>query len=125
MLPYCPNCLTTEMGFGGDKTKVVRGKPANQSIMVASLHGTFSGLFEAESLHKRFIEKGQGKIDFDHNSSSQKRIQGTVKAPEDKSSVLYGYLGTAEDLDKLDFEMKKRCVVKSRKEIQVIADVQL
>lgn len=113
------------MGFGRDKTKVVRGKPANQSIMVASFYGTFSGLFEAESLHKHFIEKGQGRIEFDRSSSIRKRIQGTGKAPEDKVSVLYGYLGIAEDLDKLDFEMKKRCVVKSRKEIQEIVDVQL
>ncbi|OWM73682.1 uncharacterized protein LOC116200259 [Punica granatum] len=117
--------ILKEMGLGGDKTKVMRGKPANQSIMVASFHGTFSGLWEAESLHKHFIEKRQGRVEFDQISGRRKRIHGTGKAPEDKVSVLYGYLGIAEDLDKLEFEMKKRCVVRSRREIQEIVDVQL
>jgi hypothetical protein len=42
-----------------------------------------------------------------------------------KENVLYGYLGISIDLDKLDFETKKRCVVKSKKEIKAVADFAL
>lgn len=110
------------MGFGWDKAKVMHGKRANQSIVVVSFHGTFSGLWEAESLDKLFMDKGRGRIEFDQVSSNQ---NGTGKAPENKVSVLYGYMAIAEDLDKLDYKMKKRCVVRSRKEIQEMVNVQL
>ena len=39
--------------------------------------------------------------------------------------VLYGYLEIVGDLDKLDFEAKERCVVKSKKEIWAIVDAPL
>ena len=36
--------------------------------------------------------------------------------------VLYGYMGIAEDLDKLDFDTKRRCLIQSKQEIQELAD---
>ncbi|KAE8693581.1 Detected protein of unknown function [Hibiscus syriacus] len=45
------------------------------------------------------------------------------KTPLNKvEDVLYGYLGVAGDMDKLDFETKSHSVVKSKKEIYSIAD---
>ena len=47
----------------------------------------------------------------------------SCQAQADKvEHVLGGHLEIAGDLDKLDFEAKERCVVKSKKEILAIAD---
>ncbi|KAL7202188.1 hypothetical protein ACSBR1_033792 [Camellia fascicularis] len=109
--------ILKDMGFGG-KTKVCRGKPANQSIMVVKFSGTFSGLQEAERLHKFFSGNERGRTELKqvtpkNNSNADNKTQKVNKVER----VLYGYLGIAEDLDKLDFETKKWCSVRSKKEI--------
>ncbi|XP_058004126.1 uncharacterized protein LOC110648784 isoform X2 [Hevea brasiliensis] len=114
-------------GMGCDRgvTNLYRGKAANQSTMVVSFSGTFSGLREAERLHRLFSEKKHGRAEFQQFScsGSKKYCQETQMVPVGKvESVLYGYLGIASDLDKLDFEIKKRCVVKSKKDIEAIAN---
>ncbi|XVF19758.1 hypothetical protein REPUB_Repub11eG0138400 [Reevesia pubescens] len=109
-----------EMGFYRGISKVCRGKPANQSIMIVIFHGTFSGLQEAERLHKLYAENKHGRAEFQQVNCSSRE---TWKASPDKvEDVLYGYLAIAGDLDKLDFETKSRSVVKSKKEIYAIAD---
>lgn len=109
--------ILKDMGFGG-KIKVCRGKPANQSIMVVKFSGTFSGLQEAERLHKFFSDNERGRTELKqvtpkNNSNADDETQKANKVER----VLYGYLGIAEDLDKLDFETKKWCSVRSKKEI--------
>lgn len=100
-----------------------RGKPANQSILVVTFNATFSGLQEAERLHKLFAENKHGRVEFQKISSAGLRnsSNGKQELLADEANCLYGYLGIAEDLDKLETETKKRCVVKSKREIQAIA----
>ncbi|XVF69118.1 hypothetical protein PTKIN_Ptkin11bG0055200 [Pterospermum kingtungense] len=112
-----------DMGFGREISKVRRGKPANQSIMTVIFHGTFSGLLEAERLHKLYSENKHGRAEFERINCS---IGEQLKVPTGKvEDALYGYLGIAGDLDKLDFETKSRSTVKSKKEIYAIADALL
>lgn len=103
--------------------KVCRGRPANHSIMAVIFNSTLSGLEAAERLHNFYSKTKHGKSDFENfrscsSSCSREASKASEKKPE---HVLYGYLGIAEDLDKLEYETKKRCVVKSKKEIQSIA----
>ncbi|CAL1367091.1 unnamed protein product [Linum trigynum] len=99
--------------------------------MVVSFAGTFSGLQEAEKLHRLYAENGHGRSGLQGKSTSTDSREGDSKEDEDTvlgdqvgsvEAALYGYLGIACDLDKLDFDMKKRCLVKSKKEINAIAD---
>lgn len=114
--------LTLGMGFGQTITKVCHGKAADQSIMVVNFHGTFSGLQEAENLHKHYSENKHGRAEVQQiTSQSNYSIYKSWQAVN-VQSVLYGYLGIAEDLDKLEVEAKVRCFVKSKKKIQAIAD---
>ena len=115
------------MGFGA-KIKVCRGKPANQSIMVVKFNGTLSGLQEAEKLHKFYADNKHGRTEFQQiNPSGSSSGDGeTQKTSANKvEHLLYGYLGIAEDLDKLHFETKKWFYVKSKKGIQEMADAPL
>ncbi|KAI6685280.1 hypothetical protein NL676_031193 [Syzygium grande] len=114
-----------EMGFTVGIKKVSRGKPANQSIMVVCYQPTLSGLLEAERLHQYFAENKHGRAELEQRScpSSRGSSRRTESSLADKvASVLYGYFGIAEDLDKLDFETKKRSVVRSKKEMQHFID---
>ncbi|CAL0321968.1 unnamed protein product [Lupinus luteus] len=115
------------MGFGDGKTKVSRGKPGNFSILIVTFKATFSGLQEAKQLHKFYADHKHGRTELQQISDGRglKDSNETQYVPGNEESVLYGYLGNAQDLDKLDFESKKHSVVKSKKEIQAIADANL
>jgi hypothetical protein len=44
--------------------------------------------------------------------------QGTMQREKLEEPLLYGYMGIAEDLDKVDYDTKRRCLIRSKKEIQ-------
>ncbi|KAI3838848.1 hypothetical protein MKX03_002624 [Papaver bracteatum] len=120
--------MLKDMGYGEGKTKVCRGKPANQSIMVVTFNSTFSGLQEAQRLHNYYADKKRGREDFlrinSKSGGKSEEAHGEL-AKNVGQDVLYGYIGTAEDLDKLDFGSKSKCIVKSKKDIQAIAGAPL
>lgn len=111
------------MGFRAG-FKVSRGKPANHSILVVKFMPTFSGLQEAERLHKYYVENKRGRKEFQQMASDDSKV-GEASVGKVEELLLYGYMGIAEDLDKLDFGTKKRSLVKSMKEIKAIADASL
>ncbi|GAB4856042.1 hypothetical protein Ancab_024681 [Ancistrocladus abbreviatus] len=113
-------------GFNRGKMRLCLGNPGDQSVLVVKFLGTFSGLQEAERLHKFFSEKQHGRRDFEqvisNTDKSSNPVQGATLSAEGAESLLCGYMGISEDLDRVDFDTKKRCFVKSRKEIQDLAD---
>ncbi|KAJ8551970.1 hypothetical protein K7X08_028413 [Anisodus acutangulus] len=112
-----------DMGFG-EKAKVSRGKPASQSILMVKFSATLSGLEEAERLCDIYAHRKHGRAEFQrissgHSGSRDDETKEPLTDPVGK--ILYGYLGIAEDLDKVDFETKKRSSVRSKKQIKDIA----
>ncbi|KAG8387528.1 hypothetical protein BUALT_Bualt02G0030400 [Buddleja alternifolia] len=99
----------------GSILKICNGKPANQSVMV-KFNGTLTGLREAERFHKNYLESKHERSELEHQLKCKKA------SSNGEESYLYGHLGIAEDLDKLDFDTKKRCVLRSKKEILSIVD---
>lgn len=89
--------------------------------MLVIYKATLSGLLEAKKLGKFFSDKGRGKVELKNMVSGGRGLQAGAIG-NNAASVLYGYLGNAEDLENLDFETKKRCVIRSEKEIQNIVD---
>ena len=96
---------------------------------MATFNASLFGLLEAERLHKLYAENKHGRnellqIKSIRHSNMSNEIRRLSKA--DKAEIiLYGYLGIAEDLDKLDFHTKSSCVVRSKKEIQVFSKATL
>ncbi|KAG9443855.1 hypothetical protein H6P81_015195 [Aristolochia fimbriata] len=116
------------MGFSGGKIKVCSGRQANERLLLVKYPATFSGLQEAEQLHKYFVKNKRGREEWRQTSSKGSSNGGNIGEGSEQVKVemlLYGYLGTAEDVWKLDDEMKKRCVIRSKKEISAIADASL
>ncbi|KAL0460083.1 UNVERIFIED_CONTAM: hypothetical protein Slati_0635500 [Sesamum latifolium] len=127
-----PNVITLSdrlvdayMGFGSI-LKVCNGKPANQSVILVKFNGTLSGLQEAESFHQNYIKSKHGRAELKQLKSKHgSSIGWTGAISSDTEEILYGHLGIAEDLDKLDFDTKKRCILRSKKEILSIANAPL
>ncbi|KAI3734637.1 hypothetical protein L6452_14111 [Arctium lappa] len=109
-------------GLSGGKVRV--GKPSNCSIMLVKFLGTFSGLQEAERIHQYFAKNKHGRKEVEQMSCSKGKSKGENGNgdKEDGEGVLFGYMGIAEDLDKVDFDTKRKCSIKSKKEIHDIAD---
>ncbi|KAJ6793736.1 Uncharacterized protein M6B38_235000 [Iris pallida] len=111
------------MGFEVAKGRLCRGKPGNQSVLLLKFLPTFSGLQEAERLHKYYADRKRGREEFKKITSSN---GSSREAPiSEDEELMYGYMAIADDLDKLDPETKKRCHVKSKKDIEAIADAPL
>ncbi|KAI3816865.1 hypothetical protein L1987_10649 [Smallanthus sonchifolius] len=108
------------VGLSGGKVKL--GKPANCSIMLVKFLGTFSGLQDAEKIHEYFLKKKHGRKHLKQMTWGK----GKSKCEESTDErVLFGYMGIAEDLDKVDIDTKRKCSIKSKKEIQDLADAPL
>lgn len=109
-------------GFVGGKIKVCLGKPADQSVMLVKFLGTFTGLGNAERLHKYFAENKHGREEYEQKTSNTSKSSNDFEAgilgDKLEERLLYGYIGIADDLDKLDFNTKKRVMVKSKKDIE-------
>ena len=112
----------TGKGFIRGRIKVCVGKPADQSVMVVKFLGTFTGLGDAEKLHKYFVEQKRGRIDFELGTSNKGEISISKDAEKVEENILYGYLGISEDLDKVDYMTRNTGLIKSKIEIQDLAN---
>ncbi|GFQ02119.1 hypothetical protein PHJA_002355800 [Phtheirospermum japonicum] len=78
---------------------------------------------EAERYHNRYAESNHGRAELKLLKSDLNGEMSThVVSDEREEDFLYGHLGIAEDLDKLDFDTKKRCVLRSKNEILSIVN---
>ncbi|XP_055830834.1 uncharacterized protein LOC129899848 [Solanum dulcamara] len=111
-------------GFSGGKMKVCMGKPGNGSVLLVKFLGTIPGIQYAEKLHNYFMEEERGRKDFRVVISTKgKGIDNrNVKGDKVEEILLYGYMGIAEDLDKVDIDTKRRSLIKSKKEIRDFVD---
>ncbi|KDP45006.1 hypothetical protein JCGZ_01506 [Jatropha curcas] len=106
-------------GFAGGKIKVCLGKPADQSVILVKFLGTFTGLGNAERLHKYFAENEHGREEFERKTSNSSNVsEAGIEGDKLEEQLLYGYMGIADDLDRLDFNTKKWITVKSKKDIE-------
>ncbi|KAL6649255.1 hypothetical protein ACP70R_013479 [Stipagrostis hirtigluma subsp. patula] len=113
----------TELGFFGGKSKSLYGKEGHLGLTLIKFGNNPTGLKEAERLAE-FLERQ------DHGRIGWLRAQATRTVDSDKDPllvetdnrtgetkrILYGYLATASDLDKLDSDSRKRAFLKSKRE---------
>ncbi|KAJ6773107.1 RNA RECOGNITION MOTIF XS DOMAIN PROTEIN-RELATED [Salix koriyanagi] len=67
---------------------------------------------------------GEKNLSITHPTSvtTANSLEEETQGGQLEEHLLYGYLGIAEDLDRLDFNTKKWILVKSKKEIQELAN---
>ncbi|RWW62372.1 hypothetical protein BHE74_00030497, partial [Ensete ventricosum] len=118
--------LFSELGFGGGKSKSIYGKEGHTGITMVKFANTQAGMKESERLADYFEKDNHGRKGWARAQACQSgdddKNPTLVKTDEktgEKKRVLYGYLATASDLDKIDFDMRKRAVIKSRRELDL------
>ncbi|KAK6929966.1 XS domain [Dillenia turbinata] len=112
------------LGFSAGKPKSVYGRDGHLGITIVKFPNDQSGLREAVRLAEYFEKENRGRRAWFHvqplvSSKDDEKNPLLVKLDEktgEKNRVLYGYLGTAADLDKVDFDTRKRAVIESRRE---------
>ncbi|XP_020193383.1 uncharacterized protein [Aegilops tauschii subsp. strangulata] len=114
--------VLADIGVACDKAKITQGRPANQSVFVVKFLPTISGFQEAMRIHDHFSSENHGKEEL-HQILCEK---GKSSVPADKlEELLHAHIALAEDLGYLDDETKKRCVVRSKNDIEARADATL
>ncbi|WVZ88601.1 hypothetical protein U9M48_035101 [Paspalum notatum var. saurae] len=114
--------VLAEIGIPLDKAKVSQGRPANQSVFLVKFKPTISGFQEAMRTHDHFSTRNHGKEEFQQMRDGK----GKKAAPTDSlEELLYGHVAVGEDLVYLDEGTKKRCIIRSKMEIEANADATL
>eukprot|EP00262_Sarcandra_glabra_P010985 TRINITY_DN26697_c0_g1_i1.p1 TRINITY_DN26697_c0_g1~~TRINITY_DN26697_c0_g1_i1.p1 ORF type:complete len:575 (+),score=84.96 TRINITY_DN26697_c0_g1_i1:220-1944(+) len=117
-----------ELGFSGGKSKSMYGKDGHMGVTVVKFAEDRSGLKEAERLAEFFEKESHGRRGWARAQDSQTGKDDDEKNPDlvkvdektgEKKRIFYAYFGTAADLDKVDFDMKKKAVIKSRREFDL------
>ncbi|XP_077247756.1 uncharacterized protein LOC143887554 [Tasmannia lanceolata] len=112
-----------ELGFSGGKSESMHGEEGHLGTTIVKFASDQSGLNEAECLAEFFEKDNHGRRGWAHAQALQSRkdYQNNpylVKVDEktgEKKRIFYGYLGTASDLHRIDFN-ELNVSIKSRRE---------
>lgn len=118
--------VSLDLGFGTGKSKSLYGREGHLGITLVKFAGDQSGLKDAVRLAEYFEKDSRGRKVWvrvqpsslgkdDENNPSLVTVD---QRTGEKKRILYGYLGTASDLDKVDFETRKKAVIESWREIK-------
>ncbi|MFQ6652816.1 hypothetical protein Gotur_024500 [Gossypium turneri] len=114
-----------DLGFGSGKCKSMYGREGHLGITVVKFASDQSGLIDAVRLAEYFEKENRGRKAWSHlqpltlGKDDDDKNPNLVKVDErngEKKRIFYGYLGTVADLDKVDFDMRNKVVIESRRE---------
>ena len=111
-----------DIGVPREKLKVSHGRPANQSVFLVKFQPTISGFQEAMRIHHHFSSRNLGKEEFQQMRDGKGKKAALVDNLEE---LLYAHIAVVEDLVYLDKEAKRRCKIRSKKEVEANADATL
>ncbi|KAM7278034.1 hypothetical protein ACFE04_005168 [Oxalis oulophora] len=112
------------LGFESGKSKALYSKDGHLGITLVKFAGDHSGLRDAIRMSDYFEKDNCGRkgwarlqpLTLPHEDEKNPNLVKVDEKTGERKRVLYGYLGTAADLDKLDFETRKKVVIESQRE---------
>ncbi|KDP40174.1 hypothetical protein JCGZ_02172 [Jatropha curcas] len=114
-----------DLGCFGGKSKSLYGRDGHLGITLIKFSGDQVGLKEALRLAEHFEKENHGHKAWERiqpmslgkdDEKNPNLVQ--VERSGEKKRILYGYLGTAADLYKIDFETKKKVIIESQSELK-------
>lgn len=119
--------LSSDLGFGSGKSKSLYGREGHQGITLVKFAGDLSGLQDAVRLAEYFEKDNRGRkawarlqpLTLGKDDENNPSVVTVDQRSREKKRILYGYLGTATDLGKVDFETRKKVMIESQKEFKV------
>lgn len=118
--------VSLDLGFGTGKSKSLYGREGHLGITLVKFAGDQSGLKDAVRLAEYFEKDSRGRkvwarvqpLSLGKDDENNPSLVTVDQRTGEKKRILYGYLGTASDLDKVDFETRKKAVIESWREIK-------
>ncbi|KAM5569392.1 hypothetical protein ABKV19_016758 [Rosa sericea] len=116
-----------DLGFGSGKSKSLYGRDGHLGTTLIKFSADEAGLKEALRMTEFFEKDNHGRRAWYHvqpltlGNKDDENNPYLVKLDEktrEKKRVLYGYLGTASDLEKIDFDTRKKAVIESWREFK-------
>lgn len=116
--------VSLDLGFGTGKSKSLYGREGHLGITLVKFAGDQSGLKDAVRLAEYFEKDSRGRkvwarvqpLSLGKDDENNPSLVTVDQRTGEKKRILYGYLGTASDLDKVDFETRKKAVIESWRE---------
>lgn len=113
-----------DLGFGGGKSRSLYGREGHLGICLVKFSGDQSGLKEAMRLAEFFEKENHGRkawaraqpSTFTRDDEKNPNLVRVDEKTGEKKRIFYGYLGTAFDLEKFDFDTRKKVTIESRRE---------
>lgn len=113
-----------DLGFSGGKSKSLYSREGHLGVTLVKFASDQSGLKEAMRLADHFEKEHHGRRDWAHvQSTASGRDEETnpnlvLVDPRtgERRRILYGYLATASDLEKVDYDTRKKVVIESKRE---------
>ncbi|KAJ8747459.1 hypothetical protein K2173_008756 [Erythroxylum novogranatense] len=112
-----------DLGFAGGKSKSLYGRDGHLGITLVKYGDEQAGLREAVRLAEYFEKENHGRRAWDRiqtvtQGKDDDRNPSLVKVDRngEKERIFYGYLGTAADLCKVDFETRKKVRIESKRD---------
>ncbi|TQD69232.1 hypothetical protein C1H46_045235 [Malus baccata] len=124
-IPFLPLIIvraSTYLGFGSGKSKSLYGRDGHLGMTLVKFSGDEAGLKDAIRMAEFFEKENHGRRGWARvqppvlGSKDDEMNPNLVKFDEktrEKKRILYAYLGTAYDLDKVDFDTRKKVVIES------------
>ncbi|GAB4851089.1 hypothetical protein Ancab_030385 [Ancistrocladus abbreviatus] len=113
-----------DLGFPGGKSKSLYSREGHQGITLIKFAAEQSGLREAMRLADHFENEKHGRrawaqVQSILSGKDEENNPNLVKVDQrtgEKSRILYGYLATASDMEKIDYETRKKVALESKQE---------
>ncbi|KAL5702283.1 hypothetical protein ACHQM5_027518 [Ranunculus cassubicifolius] len=113
-----------DLGFGGGKAKSLYGKEGHLGITLVKFAPDQSGLKEAVRLAEYFEKDYHGRKGWaraqqpGRDDETNPNLVNLDEMNRENQRILYGYLATVLDFEKLDFETKKKVSIESKRELR-------
>ncbi|XP_002517137.2 uncharacterized protein LOC8280922 [Ricinus communis] len=112
-----------DLGFSGGKSKSLYGRDGHLGITLIKFSSDQFGLKEALQLAEHFEKENHGRkawgciqpLSLGKDDEKNPNLVKVERSGE-KKRILYGYLGTAADLYKVDFETRKKLTIESQRD---------
>lgn len=114
-----------DLGFYGGKSKSMYGREGHLGMTIIKFSGDQAGLKEARRLAAHFEMDNRGRRAWAHlqplmlgtkDDENNPHLMIFNERTKEKKRIFYGHLGTATDLDKIDYETRKRVTIESLRE---------
>lgn len=115
----------SEFGCTGGKSKSLYGREGHLGTTLIKFSSDQAGLKEANRLAQYFDQDNRGRGAWTRlqpltlGSKDDENNPHLMKFDDrtgEKKRIFYAYLGTANDLDKIDFDTRKKIVIESQRE---------